>query len=98
MQTANREIVDLITLEDLTERERADFDYVDAESEGGELRLFRYLGAVYDLNEFMRPTDPAVAAEWHGFQADTYFSGVVVKVLCDEFSEGEQIRVARVWS
>lgn len=37
---------------DLTDKERAELDYIDTETARDDFRGFRYKGAVYDLGEF----------------------------------------------
>lgn len=80
---------------DLSEEERAEFDYMDDINEGS---FFRYRGNVYDLSEFVRIVHPGRADPnpfchwdhtgalrgWDGIATDSYFSGVVVKYVSDE--------------
>lgn len=75
---------------DLTDNERASFNYYDADEIGAQ-EFFRYRGEVYDLGEFM-PADLApfpVASynsplsDWDGYLGDSFFSGVVVKYAED---------------
>ncbi len=70
---------------ELTEKEKSEFDYIPE----GEGSFFRYKGVVYDLDEFMRiekgspnPQRP----NWErfdGYQADSFFSGILVKFSYD---------------
>lgn len=75
---------DLICWHDLTPEEREDFDYIeDKYDERLSPRLFRYKGEVYDLHEFELASDSLKG--WDGYQADTYFSGVLVKYTKDYY-------------
>lgn len=82
----------LICLADLSEKERADFGYI-GEDDSYSPRLFRYKGEVYDTCEFMRADRDMFGGlrAWHGYQSDSYFSGVVVR-YCDDY---EQVIVGR---
>lgn len=91
----NGQARDLLALCDLTPSEASDFDYITGEDTYSP-RLFRYKGAVYDANEFMRANGESAPshrpfAAWHGVQADTYFSGVLIRYV-DDF---ERIIVGR---
>lgn len=65
-----------------------DFNYITGDDRY-EPRLFRYRGAWYDLNDGFVACNRDGATNhmhmnlpgWDGFQADTYFSGVAVKIL-----------------
>lgn len=85
----------LLSLAELPETERSDFDYIDAEDHHAP-RLFRYRGALYDLHEFIlirRASDSTPPSffhvvhdtespllDWHAIQTESYFSAVVVRV------------------
>lgn len=60
------------------------FDYQD-ENEALD-GFFCYRGTWYHLDEFLRDGAPQ---GWHGFAADSFFSGVVIELSRD----GEQYRV-----
>lgn len=67
--------------DDLTPKEQAEFDYVG--NDPYNYSFFRFKGWVYDLGEFMRIPDGVQYdswRDWHGYQSDTFFSGVLVKV------------------
>lgn len=71
--------------DDLTPEEQKEFDYVG--NDPYMYSFFRYKGHVYDLGEFMRIPDGIQYADWkdwHGYQSDTFFSGVLVKVNYSE--------------
>ena len=66
----NGQARDLLALCDLTPSEASDFDYITGEDTYSP-RLFRYKGAVYDANEFMRANGESAPshrpfAAWHG--------------------------------
>ena len=67
---------------ELPESVRPDFDYIDAEAVGGH-SFVQYKGCYYDLNEFMRAEDEELNA-WHGVTGQSYFSGVLIKLVNDE--------------
>lgn len=75
---------------ELTEAEKADFDYVeDLDSSN----FIRYRGRVYSLDDFMR-VEPGMLTmhgkNWHGYNSDSFFSGTLV-----ELSDcGDQYRIA----
>jgi len=72
---------------ELTDKERADFDYVDDIDSHD---FFRYRGNVYDPSEFMRTRQELNdLSGWDGYQSDSYFSGVVIKYS----SDCEQVKV-----
>ena len=74
---------DLIDWNDLTEKEQAEFDYIE-EPEYANQRFFRYRGNTYDINEFESVRgDRRALRGWHGFSADSYFSGILVKLVDD---------------
>jgi hypothetical protein len=84
--TTNNRPRDLVCLADLPAKARGDFDYIP-EDEAYSPRLFSYRGHWYDANEFMRTTDvQAFRGErqaWDGYQADTYWSGIVLRYVPD---------------
>jgi len=75
---------------DLTDVERAEFDYLDFDTAQSDASFFRYRGNVYDLGEFSR-IDKTVAPHpqrqgweaWDGYHSDSYFSGILVKYVQD---------------
>lgn len=87
----NNQPRNLVSWYDLTEKEQADFDYI----EDGQFNGFRYKGQVYDLGEFMHCTQSVNGfADWHGISSETFFSGVLVKMLDD----GDSVVVGRYFS
>ena len=75
---------------------RSQFDYMTADEQSFGSFL-KYKGYWYSIGDFMRL--PAVISEiwdngsplreWHGYAADSYFSGVVIKISDD----GETYRI-----
>ncbi len=68
---------------DLTDTERAEFDYYDSQQALDNAAFFRYKGELYDLGEFERWDNPAspTRGAWDGVRSDTYFSGFVVRYV-----------------
>lgn len=67
----------------LTEKEIAEFDYL----EGERLEFssfFRYKGNVYDLGEFMLCPSGFQFEGWTGYYSDSAFSGILIK-YCNDF-------------
>ena len=82
--TTNHKSRDLLSYWDLTPKELKEFDYIENMEEEGIARFFRYRGSVYDTNEFMRIPDSLhwqseEIIKWHGYQSDSYFSGVLIR-------------------
>ena len=75
---------------ELTEVQKADFDYINADDFDMH-SFFVYKGQVIDSGEVfaishnMATSQPAFEA-WHGYQSDSFFSGIVVK-FSDDFEE-----------
>jgi len=92
--TTNNVPRDIIDAYELSESERAEFDYLDWEAidDGRDsASFFRFKGELYDLGEFMRDACPE---GWDGGRADSFFSGVVVRIVDD----GERVVVGTVLS
>lgn len=65
----------------LTDREKREFHYIKAD-EIDDHSFVRYRGRVYDLGEFMRLNGGELTdLGWHGAAGDSYFSGVVIKIV-----------------
>lgn len=75
----NNQPRDIISWYDLTPEEQKEFDYL----EDGEGLFFRYKNQVYDLGKFMRVDHTTIPDKWHGYAADSYFSGVLVRYTSD---------------
>lgn len=76
---------------ELSATERAEFDYhnwqaIDAGEDSAS--FFRYRGGLHDLGNVMRcePGGELDAAGWHGYEASSFSTGVVVRL--DECGEG----------
>lgn len=67
---------------ELSPAERAEFDYIAADDFDSH-DFLRYLGRVYDVSEFVSAPADMVADGWHGYSADSYFSGVAIKLSRD---------------
>ena len=78
---------------ELSEKERAHFDYLDEIDSG---LFFRYRGQLYDVGEFTRvPADsPLALCGFDGLHTDTYFSGIAIKLV----DGGESVKIARFYS
>lgn len=63
---------------DLTEKEREEFDYIENVIDEP-YRFFRYKGNVYDLQDFI--LTGYAAEDWDGIRTDSFFSGVVIKLV-----------------
>lgn len=68
---------DLLNWGDLSEKERAEFDYLETDDEQWSAEFFRYRGSLYCTDMFTRVHDQFVEP-WEGYHADTYFSGVLI--------------------
>lgn len=86
----------------LTPKERKEFDYMDWQAiDNGEdsASFFRYKGSLYHLNDAVwinpkeLPSDSFLKG-WHGYYADSFFSGVLVRYTKDL----EQVIVGRYCS
>jgi hypothetical protein len=85
----------LISGFELSDSERAEFDYIENWEDDTINRFVRYRGQLYDLGEFVRITIreyesgsigfshpvslDSELAKWDGIQTDSFFSGIVVK-------------------
>ena len=82
---------DLFRGYELTDKERAEFDYY-APEELDDALFFRYKGQLHDLGEFY--CCPDVLKPWHGYFSYTFSSGIVVKYV----SYSEQVIVGMYYS
>jgi len=80
---------ELLCLYDFSEEEqqqiRSDFDWMDPEDLECNYGFFRYRSSVYHLQEFLRFFN-SYAGEfkgWDGYSADSYFSGVLIRLAED---------------
>jgi hypothetical protein len=72
---------------------RAEFDWMDLD-EFDSAMFFEYRGQVYALADFMRTEGDLLAQGWQGILTDTFFSGIVVKIV----ESCQRIVVGRCWS
>ena len=83
---------------DLTESERAEFDYLDPDDIDCH-SFARYRNWVYDLSEFSAcwhdPREPETnhcnqLKGWQGYQSDSFFSGICIRWdrSCDQYQIG----------
>ena len=65
------------------------FDYQDEDTHDG---FFKFKGHWYHIDQFMRidPSAPGGFQKWHGYHADSFYSGVLIQVSDD----GETYKVA----
>ena len=59
---------------------RAEFDYLDAEDFESAM-FFNYRGQVYALADFLRTEGDILRDGWQGILGETYFSGLVIKIV-----------------
>lgn len=77
----------------LTDKERAEFDYLDTEDEQHSARFCRYKNWVYDLGEFTRiprglsdRPECKVLINFDGWKNDSFFSGILIKYVDEDDS------------
>lgn len=68
---------------EMPEKLRSDFDYLD---DLVSHEFFVYRDRWYDVGEFMRV--PEEFKPWHGYAADSYFSGTLIKLVDDKIIVG----------
>lgn len=81
---------DVLHWYELTDAERAEFDYLDSDDAQCSASFFRHRGTVYDIGEIIR-IDKTVAPhpqrqgweKWDGYHSDSYFSGILVRYVED---------------
>lgn len=81
---------------ELTEKQAADFDYIDSEDFPTH-NFIKYKGMIYDYGEFMTcstlPRDNPLT-DWHGHHSDSFFSGVVIRTS----SDGEMYQIGTFYA
>lgn len=71
---------DKVYWHDLTDEERADFNYVKTDDERDGWEGFRYRGSVYDLNDGFEPAPDAIRRHgFDGWEPQSYFDGIAVR-------------------
>ena len=89
----NNQPRDIIYGFELPKSKRKDFDYLNDE-EFNDRSFVKYNGHYYDLGEFMRIEKHSDFKNWDGYSADTYFSGILIK-LCED---GDSVIMGRYFS
>jgi hypothetical protein len=81
--TTNNCARDILYWQDLTEKEKEQFDYLDSEEGQNDAWFFRYRGIAYDLGEFSAThgMEGFKARGWHVYHSDSFFSGILVKYV-----------------
>lgn len=74
----------LLNWNELTDKEKSEFDYLKTEDRQAEASFFRYRGWVYDVSEFTSTVNVGPLASWHGYASDTFFSGVCIRWLIED--------------
>lgn len=70
---------DLICFYDMPEGIERDYlDYIEEEDRHS-LRIVKYKGSYYDVNEFERTERIENLSKWDGYQSDSFFSGTVLR-------------------
>jgi hypothetical protein len=78
--TTNNRARDLLSFYELTEEQRAEFDYLDDEEEHYSLRFFMFRGMVWDAHEFERSD----MTSYDGVQGQSYFDAVAIRYVEDQ--------------
>ena len=71
----------IIYFNELTTKERKQFDWCDEDNAGV---FFRYRGNTYALSEFVTIENKKDWRNWDAVAGDTYFSGTLVKICEDD--------------
>jgi hypothetical protein len=87
--TTNRIPRPLITVRELSKKERSEFDFLKSEYIC-DAQFFRYRGQVYYLGNFLRYGVEIDGILWHGAEGHSYFNSTLVH-LC---KDGENVIVA----
>lgn len=89
---------ELLRWYDLTDKERAEFDYIDTEQRQEEAEFVRYRGATYDLHDMERGLGmakmPPQFSGWDNYASDSFFSGILIRWV----DQGERVIMARYFS
>ena len=76
---------DIIYPEELTDKERAEFDYIDFDAEPNR-NFVRYKGEVIDLHDLELPYFEMFPG-WHSYRSDSFFSGILFRFVGDEMDQ-----------
>lgn len=88
--TSNYQARELLCFYDLPKKWQKEFDYIKEEEEKFDARFFHYRGWFYDTHEFMRletdmmPAPYRMPNYWHGYQSDSFWSGIVLR-YCNDY-------------
>lgn len=89
---------DVLRWYDLTDKERAEFDYIDLEWKQDDAEFMRYLGSTYDLHDMERGMGGSSMPEqfkgWDDYLSDTFFSGILIRWV----DNGERVIAGRFYS
>lgn len=82
----NNHLVPTLYFWELTDKEKKEFDYYKSEEDAeNNFMGFRYKGRVYDLANFSRVSDKELSRYADGILNDTFFSGILVKLMDEGF-------------
>jgi hypothetical protein len=93
----------LVAYVDLPESARSDFDYVD-EEEHYSPRFAQYRGEWYDTNDMMPTrsdawgTIDAFARDWDAYLGDSFFSGILVRLVAGEYGDYDTVVMGRYYT
>ena len=64
------------------------FDWMDNDELVTSHSFFKYRDNFYHLSEFLNltPLAPSELQDWHGYSSDSYFSGILVRLVDDNES------------
>lgn len=68
---------------EMPEKFKADFYYIP-EDEFDSHMFFEYKKQWYDLSEFVRTENNSILKDWDACSSDSFFSGVVVRLITDD--------------
>lgn len=71
----------LLSVQELPAKFQADFAYLSVTDV--DPRIVLYKGNYYDVLDAMRPS--CACPGWDGYQADSYFSGVLFRLVDDDY-------------
>jgi hypothetical protein len=91
--TTNNAARDVLRWWHLTDKERAEFDYI-TEDKQDDAEFVRYRGELYDLHDMERGWGSCAMPEqfkgWDNYRSDSYFSGILIRWV----DSGERVACA----
>jgi hypothetical protein len=78
---------------ELAPKWRERFNWIEDDEEFAHTEFVEYKGWVYALSEFMRCEHELAVLGFDGYHSDTYFSGVLIKIV-----DSESVIMARYFS